>query len=79
MKLANENDIELRQNYNLTSKKSLRKIGGYLNAKQMKRAKKEIKHFKALVGRIARDCKRKVAGSRQLEQIFHRILEQTEH
>ena len=60
VKLAKKQGLNLRQNYNLVSKKSLRKISGYLHARQMKRAKKEIKHFKTLVGRVSRDCKRKI-------------------
>lgn len=45
VKLAKNHDIDLRQNYNLVAKRSLRKIGGYLHAKQMRRAQKEIKHY----------------------------------
>ena len=45
VKLASENGIELRQNYNRTSKSLLRQIGGYLHAKQMKRAKKVQKRL----------------------------------
>jgi len=77
--LAEEHGIELRQNYNLVAKKSLRKLGGYLHAKQMKRAKKEAKHFKVLVGRIVRDCERKIAGNPSAEQDFSVILNQTRH
>ncbi len=39
VKLAAKNGIELRQNYNLIAKNLLRKISGYLHAKQMTRAK----------------------------------------
>jgi IS5 family transposase len=79
VKLAGEHGIKLRQNYNLVGKKSLRKIGGYLHAQQMKRAKKEMKHFKTLVGRVTRDCERGVAGNELLESKFSKILEQSNH
>lgn len=79
VKLAQENGLKLRQNYNLVAKKSLRKIGGYLHAQQMKRAKKEIKHFKTLVGRVTRDCERQVAGNARLEGVFSKILQHSNH
>ena len=44
--------LQLRQNYNLIAKTLLRKISGYLHAKQMKRARKAIKHLKTIVGRV---------------------------
>jgi transposase, IS5 family len=79
VKLAKEHGIDLRQNYNLVSKKSLRKLGGYLHAKQMKRAKKEAKHFRVLVGRVLRDCERHIAGNAQAEEAFAVIIHQTRH
>ena len=79
VKLAKKHGLNLRQNYNLVSKKSLRKISGYLHARQMKRAKKEIKHFKTLVGRVSRDCKRKIQDNELLQQEFGEILSQTNH
>lgn len=79
VKMAKENGCDLRQNYNLVAKKSLRKIGGYLHAKQMKRSKEEIKHFKTLVGRVTRDCERKIAGSELLAVKFEKILEASNH
>jgi IS5 family transposase len=79
VKLAKKHGLNLRQNYNLVSKKSLRKISGYLHARQMKRAKKEIKHFKTLVGRVSRDCERKIQDNELLQQEFGEILSQTNH
>ena len=60
VKLATKSGIELRQNYNLITKTLLRKISGYLHAKQMKRARRSIKHLKTIVGRVVRDVERKI-------------------
>jgi IS5 family transposase len=79
VKIANVHKADLRQNYNIVAKHSLRKIGGYLHAKQMKRAKKEIKHFKVIVGRVARNCERLVVARPELKQVFEQILSQTTH
>lgn len=68
--------IELRQNYNLVAKTLLRKISGYLHAKQMKRARKAIKHLKTIVGRVVRDVERKIGSSKNLSEIFTPILYQ---
>jgi IS5 family transposase len=77
VKLAAKNGITLRQNYNLVAKTLLRKISGYLHAKQMKRARKVIKHLKTIVGRVVRDVERKIGSSKNLVEIFTPILDQT--
>jgi IS5 family transposase len=77
VKLAAKNGIALRQNYNLTAKTLLRKISGYLHAKQMKRARKAIKHLKTIVGRVVRDVERKIGSSENLAEIFTPILNQS--
>jgi len=79
VKLAKKHEVTLRQNYNLVAKKELRKIGGYLHAKQMKRARKAIKHFKTLVGRVRRDCERQIVGNEFLNKVFSPILTQSNH
>ncbi len=76
-KLAAKNGISLRQNYNLIAKTLLRKISGYLHAKQMKRARKTIKHLKTIVGRVVRDVERKIGSSKNLVEIFAPVLDQT--
>ena len=89
VKLAAKNGIALRQNYNLFAKTLLRKISGYLHAKQMKRARKAIKHLRTIVGRVVRDVERKISNSAQknfspensrnaknLSEIFTPILDQ---
>ena len=65
VKLATKYEIELRQNYDLVAKTLLRKISGYLNAKQMKRARKAIKHLRTIVGRVVGDMERKISNSAQ--------------
>ncbi len=77
--LAEKHNLELRQNYNFVSKKLLRKIGGYLHAKQMQRAKKAQKALRTIVGRVMRDCQRKIAGNIDLEHEFATIISQTTH
>lgn len=79
VKLAEENGIILRQNYNLKSKKLLRRIGGYLHAKQMKRARKGQKHLKTIVGRVKRDCERRIEGNAFLQEIFATELSMANH
>ncbi|MBT8348542.1 MAG: IS5 family transposase [Sulfurovum sp.] len=76
---AKKAGIALRQNYNLISKKLLRQIGGYLHAKQMKRAKRAMKKFKTIVGRVLRDCKRKIDDTPKFKVQFDNIVKQTEH
>jgi len=83
VKLATKNGIKLRQNYNLITKTLLRKISGYLHAKQMKRARRSIKHLKTIVGRVVRDVERKIKVNPEqkirenLAEIFFPILNQT--
>jgi IS5 family transposase len=77
--LAAKSGVELRQNYNQISKKLLRQIGSYLHAKQMKRAKKAMKKFKTITGRVLRDCKRKIQYKPGIKQQFQETIEQTEH
>ena len=61
VKAAKELNIELRQSYTRKSKHALRKAHGYMHARQMKRARREIKRLKVYLGRVHRDFKRKLA------------------
>ena len=76
--LCTTHGITLRQNYNLVSKKLLRAIGGYLHAKQMKRARRAMKQLKTYVGRVVRDCQRKVLGNEVLTEVFANELAKAE-
>jgi len=78
VKLCQKHNINLRQNYNQVCKKIIRKLGGYLHAKQMRRAKKEIKSLKTILGRIIRDANRKINSSgdnKALTKIFKPTLD----
>lgn len=75
IKLCQKHNVPLRQNYNQVCKKINRRLGGYLHAKQMKRARKEIKSLKTILGRIVRDVQRKTASNANLAQIFKPELE----
>lgn len=71
VKTAANAGINLRQNYNLVSKKHLRKMGQYGHAKHYKRMKKEIKKIKTYLQRVVRDIKRKWNGK---EEMFTKIM-----
>ena len=71
VKIADKAGITLRQNYNLVSKKHLRKMGQYGHAKQYKRMKKEVKKMKIYLQRIVRDIQRKWQGK---EKMFDQIM-----
>ena len=70
VKLCNKHNVALRQNYNQVCKKINRRLGGYLHAKQMKRARKEIKSLKIILGRIIRDVQRKTQNNINLTKVF---------
>lgn len=59
VKAAKKMDIDLRQNYERTSKKVFLKQGRYASAGQYKRAKKETKKLKTILGCVIRDILRK--------------------
>lgn len=60
VKAAKELNIPLRQSYTRKSKQALRKAHGYAHARQMKRARREIKRLKIYLGRVHRDLRRKL-------------------
>ena len=53
----------MHQSYTRKSKQALRKAHGYLHARHMKRARREIKRLKVYLGRVQRDLKRKLDNS----------------
>lgn len=59
VKAANKRDILLRQSYSRIGKYALLKQNGYMHARQMKRAKKELRKLKTYLGRVMRDILRK--------------------
>ena len=54
--------LDLRQTYKHVSKKALRLSQQYVHARQMKRARREIRHLKTWLGRVIRDIRRKSEG-----------------
>lgn len=68
VKEAKEMNISLRQTYTFLSKRALRKAQRYSHARQLKRAKKEVKRLHTYLGRVQRDI------LRQLNPIQKKLL-----
>ncbi len=60
VKTAQAEGAVLRQSYARVGKKALQRQQNYAHAKQMKRAAKQTKRLKTLLGRVVRDIERKV-------------------
>lgn len=58
--LAQKSGIKLRQSYIRVVQKAAIRVGRYIHAKQMKRAKRELKFIRVRLGRLIRDIERKV-------------------
>ena len=67
--------VELRQSYTHKSKQSLVMQSRYAHARQMKRARKEVKKLKTYLGRVTRDIERKISGDAELKNKFTFLLE----
>lgn len=74
VKAAKVHDIMLRQNYVRLGKRSLIMVGRYSHARQMKRARREIKKLKNYLGRVVRDIERKTRGDAQKEAVFAEMI-----
>lgn len=73
VKAAKAEGVQLRQSYKRVSKKALVKQGRYGHARQMKRARKQTKSLKTMLGRVIRDIRRKAASpSVVLEELLQR-------
>ena len=59
MKVARDEGVVLRQSYRRVGKKTLRRQSNYARVKQFKRAAKQTKKLKTILGRVVRDieCK----------------------
>jgi len=84
--LAKERDVPLRQSYVRLGKKALVMSSRYAHARQMKRARREIKRCRTYLGRVARDIERKTAGDTHKREAFagplamaRRLREQERH
>jgi transposase, IS5 family len=78
VKLAKENNLSLRQNYQRLGKKVLFKANGYFRAQQMKRAKKQVKKLKTYLGCVYRDIKRQLLEHTELQPLFVETLQRVE-
>lgn len=68
VKLADENGIELRQNYNREAPRLAAQVGRYAHARQYKRMKKVIKTLRTRVGRVHREINRKLGQLPEQQQ-----------
>ena len=84
VRLADQHEIPLRQNYNRKAPYCLMMANRYSHAKQMKRKRKMLKQLKTLVGRVYRDIERQLENQPDSVKIAfketlaktHRILNQ---
>ena len=84
VKLAQENGISLRQNYNREAPRVAVQVGRYAHARQFKRMRKALRHLKTRVGRVHREVERKMDQiapelqdkARDLLHRTHRVLTQ---
>ena len=74
VKLAKRHGLKLRQSYARVGKRALIKHQRYCHAKQYKRAAREKRRLSTWLGRIIRDIRRKIAGNRELEEVFRKEL-----
>lgn len=70
VRLAKKHDVELRQGYPKVGKRALMKHQRYAHAKQFKRANRELRHLRTILGRVIRDIDRKVRSNASLNAIF---------
>ena len=80
VKVAEERNISLRQNYNRKGKEHLFMQSRYAHAKHMKRARRETKKLRTILGRVIRDIERKYPNRdkemTELLEISNRIYNQ---
>lgn len=60
VKLAQDADIPLRQNYNREAPRLATQIGRYAHAKQYKRMRKSLRNLRTRVGRVHLEISRKI-------------------
>jgi IS5 family transposase len=79
VRLAEQHEISLRQNYNRKAPYLLLMANRYSHAKQMKRKRKMLKQLKTLVGRVYRDIERQLdKQSDAVKSAFKETLEKTQ-
>lgn len=70
VKLARKHGVVLRQSYARVGKIALIKQQRYAHAKQFKRANRQLKRLRTMLGAVIRDITRKLAGRPELVQAF---------
>lgn len=70
VRLAKRHGVPLRQSYARVGKTALRLASRYAHARQMKRARREIKRLKTYLGRVWRDVRRKLADRPEVAERF---------
>ena len=80
VKIARDEGVVLRQSYRRVGKRTLRRQSNYARAQQFKRAAKQTKKLKTILGRVVRDIERKQAApSDVLQELINnakRLLQQ---
>jgi transposase, IS5 family len=74
VRLAARHGVRLRQSYRRLGKRALRLANRYAHARQMRRARREIKRLKTFLGRVARDIGRKITDRPGLATQFAQPL-----
>lgn len=78
--IARRAGIKIRQSYTRVAKKACVKVGRYIHAKQMRRAKRELKFIRVRLGRLIRDVQRKVKDApEELPILFYDTLCKAKH
>lgn len=70
IKLAASCGVRLRQSYSRLGRQALMKVGRYFHARQVRRARREIKRLKTYLGRVFRDIVRKIGDQQDLRPVF---------
>ena len=72
--LAKKHGVGLRQSYQLVGKYALIAYQRYAHAKQFKRARRELRRLRTILGRVMRDIAHKIKGKEGLREIFVKPL-----
>jgi IS5 family transposase len=78
VRLAQRHGVPLRQSYARLGKKALRLASRYAHARQMKRARREIRRLKTYLGRVFRDVRRKLESRPEVAAHFDEALTRVE-
>jgi len=78
VRMAGRHGVKLLQTYVRVGKFALIKHQRYAHAKQFKRANRELKRLRTLLGRVIRDVARKIDGDESLKPIFAIMLDRAD-